>query len=174
MHRFPDGAPSVPAPGPRGAVVGRAPGGRGPTGADPGAAPGRRRWVRPVAVGASTLAATALLAVRSPHVTGSYGVCPLLALTGLWCPACGGLRAVHELTRFDLAGAWSMNPLVVLGVPLLVLAWGLWVARSTGRLPSGRRRGAGGAWPAWTFLVVSATFTVARNVPVLEPWLAPV
>jgi hypothetical protein len=125
------------------------------------------------------LAATAVLAVRSPHATGSYGVCPLLALTGLWCPACGGLRAVHELTRLDVAAAWSMNPLVVLGVPLLVLAWGLWLARAVGRVPhapraSGRRDASGGAWRAWTFLAVSVAFTIARNLPALEPWLAPV
>ena len=53
------------------------------------------------------------------RTAGSYGVCPLYALTGLWCPACGGLRATHDLAHGDLAGAWAMNPLWVLAVPLV-------------------------------------------------------
>lgn len=172
-----DDAPTVPGQGPGGVVVGGGP------------RPRRPAWLLPVAVGGLAAAATVVLAVRSPHAGGSYGVCPVLALTGLWCPACGGLRAAHELTQLDLAGAWAMNPLLVLGAPLLVAAWGLWLARSLGWRPGqgpagggvGRGPGAGraarlgtGTWPAWTVLAVTAAFTVARNVPALAPWLAPV
>ncbi|MBC7289751.1 MAG: DUF2752 domain-containing protein, partial [Actinotalea sp.] len=99
----------------------------------------RRPWAAPAAVGGLVATATTVLAVRSPHATGSYGVCPLLAFTGLWCPFCGGLRAVHDLTRLDLAGAWAMNPLFVLGVPVLVAAWAWWLGRALGVLP-GRAR----------------------------------
>ncbi|EYR64012.1 membrane protein [Actinotalea ferrariae CF5-4] len=158
---------AVPDTGPPGAVSGAV------SGAVPGrAAPGGHRpWAGPAAVGLLTSAATLVLAVRSPYETGSYGVCPLLAVTGLWCPGCGGLRAVHALTQLDLAAAWGMNPLFVVGAPLLVLAWGLWLARSLGRGPSVWGRA---TWPAWAFLVVSVLFAVLRNVPALEPWLAPV
>lgn len=141
-------------------------------------APVRRPWAAPAAVGVVTAVATAVLAVRSPHATGSYGVCPFLALTGLWCPACGGLRAVHELTQLDVVAAWAMNPLVVAGAPLVVAAWALWLARSLGRPVPAWARGApdpaAGTWPGWAFLAVAVAFTVARNVPALAPWLAPV
>lgn len=169
MHDRDGVAVRLPDPGPRGAAVGTS----RTTGPEHGTGGRRDRpgWLAPAAVGALTAAATVVLAVRSPHESGSYGICPLLAVTGWWCPACGGLRAVHELTQLDVVGAWSMNPLFVLGAPVLVAVWALWLARGLGRGPS---PWSGVTWPAWTFLVVSVAFAVARNVPALEPWLAPV
>ncbi|WP_225754313.1 DUF2752 domain-containing protein [Actinotalea sp. Marseille-Q4924] len=178
MHRRTLDAPADRDPGPRGLVV--------PGSGRPSSGPAARpAWLAPAAVGVLTTAATVALAVRTPYAGGSYGACPFLALTGLWCPACGGLRAVHDLARLDVAGAWGMNPLLVLAVPLLVAAWGLWLARSTGRLrPVGGRAwpdrlariagGARSARAAWAVLALATVFTIARNVPALEPWLAPV
>ncbi len=51
-------------------------------------------------------------------------LCTLKALTGIPCPTCGGTRTVALLARFDLAGAWAMNPLVAAAV-LLVIPWAL-------------------------------------------------
>src|SRR5690625_7711161 len=70
-------------------------------------------------------AATLLLALRNPHA-GGYGMCPILAFTGYLCPTCGGLRAVHDLAHLDLAGAWAMNPLLTIALPvaaLLIAGW---------------------------------------------------
>src|SRR5690625_2643095 len=69
--------------------------------------------------------ATVILAVRDPH-GGGYGVCPILALTGYLCPTCGGLRAVHDLAHFDLAGAWAMNPLLTIALPLAGIGMAVW------------------------------------------------
>jgi hypothetical protein len=113
--------------------------------------------------------ATVVLALRDPHTTGSYGVCPLYALTGLRCPACGGLRATHDLAHGDLAGAWSMNPLWVLLVPVVVALWGRWWVRAT----RGERGRPAPAWAAWVSLGVIVAFGALRNVPALAPWLAP-
>ncbi|WP_421741710.1 DUF2752 domain-containing protein [Cellulomonas sp.] len=141
-----------------------------PTDALASAAAGRRASVRgPLVAGAVAVAATVVLAVRDPHATGSYGVCPLYTLAGLWCPACGGLRATHDLTHGDLAGAWSMNPLWVLAVPVVVALWGRLVVLRA----QGRRVRPAPAWAAWAFLAVIAVFGVLRNVPALGPWLAP-
>ena len=69
-----------------------------PTGPLPSAAPapdgaGRRASLTaPLVTGGVVVLATVLLAVRDPHVTGSYGGCPLYALTGMCAPraaACG-------------------------------------------------------------------------------------
>jgi len=123
----------------------------------------------PLVTGGVVAAATVLLAVRDPHVTGSYGVCPLFTLTGLWCPACGGLRATHDLARGDLAGAWSMNALWVLLVPVVAVLWGRWLVRAR----RGERAAPAPAWAAWVLLAAVLGFGVLRNVPALAPWLAP-
>lgn len=130
------------------------------------------RMAAPGAVALGVAIATSVVALVSPHTPGQYGVCPLLALTGLYCAGCGGLRATHDLATGDLAGAWAMNPLWVLAVPLLAALWGRWAVRrwrGTSRAPSDRVR----AWPAWLFLVVVLGYSALRNVPDLAPWLAP-
>lgn len=48
-----------------------------------------------------------------------YPVCPLKLGTGLDCPGCGGLRAMHQLTNGNLAAAWHLNPFVFVFVPLV-------------------------------------------------------
>ncbi len=107
--------------------------------------------------------------LHDPHVAGSYGVCPLYAATGLWCPLCGGLRATYDLGHGDVAAAWGMNPLWVVAAPLLVLGWLRWlVAGARGqtvrRLPAGL---------PWITLGVLVAFGVLRNLPALAPYLAP-
>ncbi|MBE7702015.1 DUF2752 domain-containing protein [Oerskovia sp. Sa1BUA8] len=130
--------------------------------------PGWRALRAPLAVGAGVAGATLVLALVDPH-EGGYPLCPLLALTGWACPACGGLRATHDLATGDLAGAWAMNPLWVLVVPVLVLAWALWVRRSW----RGTRARPVPVWVGILGLVVLIGFGIARNVPALVPFLGP-
>jgi hypothetical protein len=123
----------------------------------------------PLVLGASVAVGVLVVALHDPHVSGSYGICPLYATTGLWCPFCGGLRATHDLARGDVSAAWGMNPLWVVVAPLLVLAWGRWLmaaarGRTSHRLPV--------ALP-WVTLGVVVAFGALRNVPVLAPYLAP-
>ena len=119
-------------------------------------------------VGGLTLA----LHFRDPHTSGSWGFCPWLALTGYYCPGCGGLRAVNDLTHGDILGAASSNLVFVLMVPVLVLWWLRWT----------QRMWAGAERPALTrrhsavliavFAVVMVAFSVLRNLPA-GSWLAP-
>lgn len=87
----------------------------------------------------AAVAAGAVLAVGAAVAAGRVGVpltppCPLHALTGLWCPLCGGTRAVQALAGGDVAAAAGANVLVLLAVPLLVVTWGRWTAlRASGR-----------------------------------------
>ena len=133
-----------------------------------------RLWGHLVA-GGVVAAATAYVAVVDPNAPGHYLVCPFYLLTGRYCAACGALRATHDLAHGDLVGAWGMNPLWVVVVPLLVIAWLRWTARSWGgpaaasAVPASRRA----IWVPWVVLAVSVGFTVLRNVPALAPWLAP-
>ena len=69
--------------------------------------------VAPVATIAGLAAATISLHLRDPHASGSWGYCPI-SLLGLYCPGCGGLRAVNDLTHGDVIGAVSSNALLIL------------------------------------------------------------
>jgi hypothetical protein len=115
-------------------------------------------------------AATLALHLRDPHQSGSWGYCPI-AMLGLSCPGCGGLRAVNDLTRGDLAAAASSNLLVVVLMPFAVAGLALWgVRRWRGDERPPRR------WvtPAsvWVAVAVLVTFSVLRNLPA-GAWLAP-
>lgn len=83
----------------------------------------------PLLLGVTGLASTLLVAVRDPHTSGSYGYCPFNFLTGLDCPGCGGLRAVHDLTHLELTAALSSNVLVVGLVAVLAVSYLVWLPR---------------------------------------------
>jgi uncharacterized protein DUF2752 len=119
---------------------------------------------------AGLAAATFALHVRDPHAHGSWGLCPLYATTGIYCPGCGGLRGVNDLTDGHLGQALSSNLLLVLVIPFTLLALGRWTYGAwTGRaltpvptLPRAARTG---------LILLVVAFTVARNLP--GSWLAP-
>jgi len=90
----------------------------------------------PMAVGAAGLASVTLLHVRDPHAYGSYGLCPFRALTGLWCPGCGGLREVNDLTHLEFGAAVSSNVVVVALVLVVGVAFLVVKAGSFGALRS--------------------------------------
>lgn len=119
---------------------------------------------------------TIALHFRDPHTQGSWGGCPWLALTGQYCPGCGGLRAVNDLTNGDLVAAASSNLVFVVMVPLLVLWWLRWAGRAwsgteSQRAVAGRTSQATMAWIIF-FTVVTVAFGVLRNLP-FGSWLAP-
>lgn len=140
---------------------------------DPTAAATASRWER-VAAPALTIgglaAATLALHVRDPHEQYSWGLCPSAAL-GFWCPGCGGLRAVNDLTNGDVGAALSSNLLLVVAMPFAVVALGLWTADRWRGVPStvpwARLRP---LLPA--LLVVVLAFAVVRNLA-FGSWLAP-
>ncbi len=45
--------------------------------------------------------------------------CPFHALTGLYCPGCGSLRAIHQVLHGHLTIAFWLSPLMVLSLPFL-------------------------------------------------------
>lgn len=115
---------------------------------------------------------TVALHFRDPHASGSWGFCPWAALTGFYCPGCGGLRAVNDLTNGDIAGAASSNLVFVLMVPVLVVLWLRWTRRAWSGAPEPERGVRHpGAWIA-VFAVVMVVFGVLRNLPP-GSWLAP-
>lgn len=122
-----------------------------------------------VCTGVATVASLAYLHAVNPNLPGHYPLCPTYALTGWYCPGCGSLRALHDLTTGDLASAWSMNPLAVLVVPYLVWAWIAWLRRVVTGRP---RQFLAPAWVPMTIGVAMVLFAVLRNVPAFA-FLAP-
>ncbi|KXP03081.1 DUF2752 domain-containing protein [Tsukamurella pseudospumae] len=125
------------------------------------------RWSLRAAAGplatAAAVGATALaLHLRDPHQQGSWGVCPLYAVTGLYCPGCGGLRAINDITNGSFGAALGSNALVYPAAAIVVWLWIGWLGRKVGfRVPS---------LPTNTYLwvtvgVLIAVWTVARNLP---------
>lgn len=135
----------------------------------PRAAP---RLLPALAVGMLGAAGVAAVALRDPHVPGSWGTCPVLLLTGLPCPGCGGLRAVSDLLRGDVLAALGSNALAVVLVLGGAAAWGAWVLAALRRRPlrlvdavTDRRAAIG--------VVVLMVFTVLRWIPPTAGPLAP-
>ncbi len=126
----------------------------------------------PLLTGGLVGAATIALHFRDPHEAGSWGYCPFSALTGLYCPGCGGLRAVNDLTNGDLLGAASSNLVFVLLVPLIVLWWVRWTNRAWSGRPTSGVEGRRAGVLIGVFAVVLLVFGVVRNLP-MGAWLAP-
>ncbi len=134
---------------------------------------GTVRWrealpVVSVTVGGLAVAMTLFLV--DPHEPGHYPSCPFLAITGLYCPGCGALRATHDLLHGDVLGAVARNPLTLLALPYLLLGLVAWIMRTSG-LPAPRST----SLPAstiWLILGVVLAFTVLRNLPGWI-WLSP-
>jgi hypothetical protein len=124
-------------------------------------------------VALSAIAAGALILFLADPATASfYPRCPFHALTGLFCPGCGSLRAAHQLLHGHLLAALRLNPLTVVGVPLLAyVGVAHLLERFGGRLRSPRAVPTG--W-MWAFVVMLVSFGVVRNLPG-RPWdrLAP-
>jgi hypothetical protein len=90
-----------------------------------------------------------------------YPQCVFHQATGLDCPGCGSLRALHQLLHGNLRAAFHYNPLLVSALPV---AWIILVSRLWemfhGR-PTGFRVRPVWIWAGFFALVV---FTIARNL----------
>jgi hypothetical protein len=120
------------------------------------------RW-KAFGIMAGLLAGSVVLYFYDPAGNSAYPSCMLHALTGLHCPGCGTLRALHQLLHGNFFAAMRLNPLLVLTLPFLGYAllcsgvrecfgWGL----PGMRLPA--------KW-IWALLVIILAYWVLRNVP---------
>jgi hypothetical protein len=124
----------------------------------------------PLGVAAGAGVVVAFVGVVDPNEPGHYPTCPFLWITGLYCPGCGTLRAIHALAHLDPVAALGLNPLTVAMVPFLLFWWGRWVVRAW----QGRPRRTTLAHPAWlwAFIALIMVYWVVRNLP-FGAFLAP-
>jgi len=105
---------------------------------------------------------TAVVAVADPFKHHLTPPCPFRALTGLWCPFCGGTRAVWAASHGDFGLMMHANALLPAIALLLVWTWLAAIGRATGwaRVPAPKGRVFNVA-----VVVVLVVFTVVRNLP---------
>lgn len=123
----------------------------------PAARGGRpRSYVLP---GSGALLAGALgyIALVDPHRPGSFfPVCPFRLFTGWNCPACGGLRMVHDVLHGDLAAGINDNVVLLVGIPVAI-GWVL-LRRRSGKRPLTLPVGA-------AVMITLLAWAVVRNLP---------
>lgn len=131
-----------------------------------------RRIVEAVGLSAAGLVMVAVLFCFEPTGTAIYPVCLFHKFTGLNCPGCGSLRALHHLTHGDFAAAFHCNPLLIVALAVMVLSL---VRRQFSRRGSRfdafvvRRQ-----TTFWAICAIVILFGVLRNVP--SPafaWMSP-
>ncbi|GAA1420770.1 hypothetical protein GCM10009601_19830 [Streptomyces thermospinosisporus] len=138
----------------------------------PPATPRRTRAARlavPAGVLAAVAGAFAHVAAVDPNEPGHYPACPLLRLTGLYCPGCGGLRSAHAVAHGDLPAALQANAPAVLGYAAFAVLWTVWVVRVLRDRPFRLDPPPLLMWSLGALLLV---FTVVRNLP-FGGWLHP-
>lgn len=72
-----------------------------------------------ILLGIGAIAVLALLCFFDPSTSAIFPPCPTNALTSLYCPGCGTLRAMHALLHGDVKEALSQNILAVIFTPIL-------------------------------------------------------
>ena len=129
----------------------------------------RERMVAPLTTIGVLGAATLALHLRDPHAEGSWGFCPSAAL-GFWCPGCGGLRAVNDLTDLRFLDAASSNLAFIVALPFIVAGLAVWTVdrwrghqRSISMVTVTR--------VSTAVVVLLVVFTLLRNLS--GSWLAP-
>lgn len=121
------------------------------------------RIVHAGAVVAAALGCTVLY-LFNPSDEGLYPLCPFWAMTGLYCPGCGTLRASHRLLHGRVGDAFSLNPLTMLLVPVALYLFASSALVAAGKDPLPRLRMTT-AW-IWALCAVFLAFGVVRNIPV--------
>ena len=112
----------------------------------------KRSLATGITLGIIAFVALCVLYAVNPSKSRLFPPCPLYWLTGLYCPGCGSLRAMHLLLHGNIKGAFGMNPLMVLSLPVL----GLLLMRP---------RWAYLRWMPWAAFTLLVVYGVARNIP---------
>lgn len=105
-----------------------------------------------------------LLFSFNPASSIFFPPCPFHALTGLHCPGCGTLRALHQLLNGHLLRAFGLNPLMVLSLPFVGYAF----LSNAMTMVNGRRLPTVFIPAIWIWMLLGAviTFWALRNIPV--------
>jgi hypothetical protein len=101
--------------------------------------------------------------VFEPGRSGFFPVCPFRAMTGFTCPGCGTTRGLHKLFHGDVIGAFQLNPLMMLLLPILFYV----LIRYTSAAMRGRSLNMNrlDAKYIWMLFAAVLSFWIFRNTP---------
>jgi hypothetical protein len=119
------------------------------------------RLAQPAAGAVAGGGCSLFLYLVNPHNHQVFFPCPFHAMTGLYCPACGGLRMMHDLLHGDLTAALHDNALAIPAVIIGFAAWLNWTIRRWRGKPEPARP----TWLSPVIIVVLIVWTVVRNLP---------
>lgn len=109
----------------------------------------------------AVIAAMVVLFIFDPSRVPIYPVCWFHRLTGLNCPGCGCLRAMHQLLHGNIQAALHLNAMLVLSVPLS--AW-LGFRLLQKRIQSSPEPVLRPAW-LWVYVGMWLVFGILRDLP---------
>jgi hypothetical protein len=115
------------------------------------------------------IAGAAYLFFFEPGKSGFFPGCPFRFLTGFTCPGCGTTRALHQILHGHIYTAFTLNPLLLLSIPFLLIAllrYSVIVMR--GGIPRGNALAAPYIYAIF-FVILS--FWIFRNTP-LYPFVS--
>ncbi len=120
-------------------------------------------WSITISVLVVSFVVVVVLFAFNPSEARFYPRCFLKSFTGLDCPGCGGLRAMHQLLHGHFGAAFQLNPLLFLLLPLAAF----YALRQLLFLFTGRRVAHPFKSPRWwgLFALVVVGFGVLRNLP---------
>jgi hypothetical protein len=122
----------------------------------------QKRWLLAALTG-MLLAGAAVLFVFDPAASRLFPPCLFHKLTGLYCPGCGSLRALHSLLNGNLKAALSLNPLMLLCLPFVLYAFaaqGLHYFFNI-KIPTVFLK----SQYIWAIFAIIILYTIARNIP---------
>ena len=99
--------------------------------------------------------------------TGVGLPCPFLALTGWQCPLCGGTRMGAALLHGDVAGAYAVNPVLLIALAalgVLAVLWSIEVAGGPAVRPPRRLTKPLQQVPAVAWPILAGGLAVAHTV----------
>jgi hypothetical protein len=128
----------------------------------------RRFPLGPVIFLLCCVAAIIVLFMFEPGLYPFYPRCLFHQTTGLLCPGCGSLRAVHQLLHGHVLDAFRLNALLMLAIPAAT-----WILFRKLLWPERRLLDFRPTW-LWSALALGLLFGIARNLPLARTfWLAP-
>jgi hypothetical protein len=119
-------------------------------------------WIVPGLAIFGGLGILAALFVFDPSGNVFYPVCLFHRTTGLLCPGCGSLRAMHQLLHGHISAAFYYNPMLVIAIPAMV--WVGWLILVSKLRQTPARISISKKWVLVLVAVVLA-FSIWRNVP---------
>jgi uncharacterized protein DUF2752 len=127
--------------------------------------------IAPIAIAMIVVILSVVLFLFNPAEHSFYPFCVFHRATGLLCPGCGSLRALHQLLHGHFAAALRFNALLVASLLVAGCFFGRFAMRKLKNQPAPLVIPS--IWLWWALGVMGA-FGILRNLPFAPlAWLAP-